>query len=334
MEKLANIYKRPLAVFFLPTPPREPPLPEDFRSLPQDQRKPFSEKTRLAIRRARRLQSLVVELAGGLDRDIIPQIGRASVSDDPEIVASRVREELGVEIRTQFSWTNRTEALDAWKKAVEKRGVFVFQIGMPQEDGVRAFSLLENKPPAIVLNLWDVINGRIFSLFHEYGHLLLNASGICNTEEIDNLSGEAKSIEEFCNHFAGAVLVPKDTLLKHELVRSKEYSTQWSDEILKELAEIFKVSQEVILRRLVIFDQADKDFYKSKREEWKPLAHRRGWGPPNPPKKCIQKNGTAFVSLVLDSHRKEKITYRDVADYLAIHAKYLPKIEQFIEGKV
>ena len=47
LEKLAKtIYKRPLAAFFLPSPPTEPAPPTDFRTLPADKELPFSSKTR------------------------------------------------------------------------------------------------------------------------------------------------------------------------------------------------------------------------------------------------------------------------------------------------
>lgn len=412
LEQLARtIYKRPLAAFFLPEPPKDLPFPKDFRSLPPDERKPFSPKTHLAIRRARRLQSLAAELAKSLNREPILKIGRATLSANPEAVANRVRKQLGVELQTQFGWANENEALNEWGKAVEKVGILVFQIGMPIEE-TRGFSLTEGEFPAIVINLRDSTNGRIFSLFHEYGHLLLNNSGICDMEHLAYLSDEAKSVEQFCNHFAGAVLVPRDTLLNHELIRLRRHPSEWSDEILKELAKTFKVSQEVILRRLVILGMATAGFYEGKRKEWKAKAkeakeeqkqkflfslrldyrqllkdravsdalrkvfennglfltseakitkkddkhwkikdgnkvfkiedtdtqlniyeQKRGGGQ-NPPKKCIRENGVPFVSLVLETYGEEKITYRDVADYLAIRLKHLPKIEQLIRGEI
>ena len=57
------------------------------------------------------------------------------------------------------------------------------------------------------------------------------------------------------------------------------------------------------------------------------------WGPA-PPRKCIQENGVPFVSLVLESYKKDKITYSDVADYLGIRLKHLPKVEQLVRGNV
>jgi Zn-dependent peptidase ImmA (M78 family)/DNA-binding XRE family transcriptional regulator len=338
IEKLAKIYKRPLGVFFLPEPPKEQPLPKDFRTIPKEWRKPFSPKTLLAIRRARRLQSLALELTKNLNLKSISEIGRVNLSGDPEVIASKIRIKLNIRIKTQlFKWKDETEALNEWTKAIEKLGVLVFQMSMPIEE-TRGFSLTEDGFSVIVINAQDTIRARIFSLIHEFGHILLNDSGICNMEEMDESSGTAKLIEKFCNHFAGAVLVPKDILLDHKLIKSIRYSNEWPDEFMKILAREFKVSQEVILRRLVILGRATRGFYKTKREEWemkiKEKKEIKRGGRSNPPKKCIRENGIPFISLVLESHKKENITYSDVADYLAIRLKHLPKIEQFIRSKI
>ena len=62
VKALARFYKRPLAAFFLPSPPQELSLPHDFRTLPDENEIPLSPKTRLAMRQARRLQSIASEL--------------------------------------------------------------------------------------------------------------------------------------------------------------------------------------------------------------------------------------------------------------------------------
>ena len=334
LRKLASVYKRPLAAFFLPEPPKEPLLPKDYRTLPQNEKKPFSPKTRLAVRRARRLQSLASELAGNLNRKLRAEIDQAILSDAPEIIAVRIREKLGITIQTQLGWKNEIRAIGEWKQALEKLGILVFHISAPLKE-TRGFSLTDQEPRTIVLNLQDTVNGRIFSLFHEYGHLLLNESGICDMGDQERLPESDKAVEKFCNHFAGAILVPKFALSSHKLVAPIRYRPEWPEEILSDLARSFKVSQEVILRRLLILGYADPDFYRKMREKWLKTAFaRKGRGGRNPPKECVQKNGAPFVSLVIESQRKEKITYSDVADYLNVRLKYLPKIEQLIEGRV
>lgn len=413
LEKLTSIYKRPLATFFLPEPPEEPPLPHDFRMLPKDGKKPFSSKTRLAIRRAWRLQSLAVELAESIGREISTKIGRANLSDDPERIASKTRDELGIDIQTQFNWRSDYHAFGEWRKIIQNTGVLVFQLSMPIEE-TRGFSLPGEVFPAIILNEKDHVRARTFTLFHEYAHLLLGSGGICDWESLNDAPEADGSVEKFCNHFAGAFLVPKDALLDHPLVRSG-VSSRWSDDHLRKIAVNFKVSNEVILRRLVTFNRASWDFYRMKYGEWKKrekeekikekakeeekkhlfsidinfkqylkegsideflinvfenndlilsndaritekddyweikdkkkiyqikdngvqldIYKLRGRGR-NIPRKCILENGIPFVSLVIDSYKREEITYNDVADFLEIRTKHIPQVEHLVEDNL
>lgn len=345
-ERLADFYQRPLAVFFLREPPPEPPLPKDFRTLPAEKRLPLSSATRLAIRRARRLQYLYGQLATGLGRRLTSQIGEAGLFNDPEAVATEIRKRLGVTIKTQLlEWKNEYSALNGWKKATENRGLLVLEMTLPLKE-TRGFSLAEDGGPVIVLNIRDSVRARIFSLFHEYAHLLLHASGICDMEDQHYASEEVKSTEKFCNHFAGAVLVPQNSLLRHSLVRPHTHSSEWSNYELIRLVRDLKVSQEVILRRLLICGLTTRDFYLRKREESRAREElirreekerrrkRREYIPIPQPMRCIKENGIPFVSLVLDAHGQERITFSDVADYLGVHLKYLPKIEKLAESRV
>ena len=65
LEKLAySLYKRPLAIFFLPTPPIEPKPEVEFRALPDADLRRLRRETVLLIRRARAQQASLVELFG------------------------------------------------------------------------------------------------------------------------------------------------------------------------------------------------------------------------------------------------------------------------------
>ena len=336
LEKLANKYKRPLAAFFLPTPPEEKPLPKDFRTISSKQNIPIIPETRLAIRRASRLQSLAKELLEDLNREPISQLG-IDKRNNPENLATNIRKTLGTDMQQQFAWRHEGEALMTWQKNLEKLGVFVFQLSMQEE--IRGFSLTIDVPPAIVLNRRDAFNGKIFSLFHEYAHILCNEGGICDMQEERWKSKDALT-EQFCNHLAGAILVPKADLLDHKLVRVSGGRDKWQDEILQVIARDFKVSCEVILRRLVLLGLASLEFYKSKHNKWKldyevkrELAkkNRKKEGfARHIPHECIRENSIPFVSLVLDAYAQKTITYNDVADYLGVRLKHLPKIETLL----
>ncbi|MBU7023810.1 MAG: ImmA/IrrE family metallo-endopeptidase, partial [Theionarchaea archaeon] len=405
INKLARVYKRPLAAFFLSEPPHEPPLPDDFRTLPERERRPLSSDTLLAIRRARRLQSLAIELARSTNYEIQVNVGKASLSDNPEEIANKTRTHIGIDVQTQFKWNRDIDAFNEWKKAIETLGVLIIQLSLPVEE-TRGFSLSDT-PPVIVINSRDHIRARIFSLFHEYGHLLLDTGGICDWENQSVQSSTDGSIEIFCNHFAGALLVPRDALLNHPMIKVEMGKSALSDECIVEIAKDFKVSREVVLRRLVTVRLADWDFYRTKYKKWKEKKDEQKAksrhlfdieldykqylkdGPPgkvvidifrknnliltddariiqkndviweirdrsrifhirdtgtyleinklkkggqNIPLKCIRENGIPFTSLVFNSYRKGKITYNDVADYLRIRTKHIPKVEQLIRG--
>ena len=250
LKELAVFYKRPLAAFFLPAPPQEVPLPADFRSLPSDSKKPFTERTLLALRRARRLQDLSRELAEGLGEAPHIEIGKVSLPDDPQALADLTRRNLGVPVEKQLDWKNESEALNEWKRAVESYGALVLELPFPIQEG-RAFCLSDHAFPAIVLNSNDSVTGRVFSLFHELCHQLLGQSGICDMTE------QGKTVEQFSNRFAGELLVPGAALLAHPLVNDHA-GHEWEDEDLQMLSRHFKVSREVILRRLLISECTTK----------------------------------------------------------------------------
>ena len=338
LKTLSKYYKRPLAVFFLPAPPEELPPPRDFRKLPAGTDSSLSSKTILAMRRARRLQSIASELDASRNFRLNYSDHILSLQDDPETVADRVRSTLGISVQEQSEWKSDTVALDRWKRALENQGILVFQLHMEIKDA-RAFSLTDGEEPIIILNKRDSARGRIFSLFHELAHILLNEGGMCNMRAEEIFQTGSRDIEIFCNHFAGALLVPKENLLDHRHVKGKTAISEWPSRTLGTISNHFYVSKEVILRRLVIFKKASKSFYRKMHEIWEEAANKDmekkggGGGGRNIAKECIDECGAPLISTVLDQHKKERITYSDVSDYLGIRLKYLPKVEQLAEAR-
>ena len=97
VKKLAEIYKRPLAVFLLAAPPDENALPPDRRTLGSHASRGFSPHALLTIRRARRVQSLAAELNEEL-RIARPFKYPKQPADNPVALASKIRTDLSVSI--------------------------------------------------------------------------------------------------------------------------------------------------------------------------------------------------------------------------------------------
>ncbi|MBI5000854.1 MAG: ImmA/IrrE family metallo-endopeptidase [Euryarchaeota archaeon] len=333
LKQMAHVYRRPLTVFFLRKPPLEPKMPRDFRLASSGIQKELSPQTRLAIRRAQRMQALAMEMTISLGGKKFPALEHVKLSDEPEMAAVTIRSKLNIDLNTQLNdWMDDKSAFEGWKNAIEKIGFYVFQIGMPEEE-ISGFSLIDDRYPVVVINKRDYVQTRkTFTLMHEFAHHLLHESGICKVDDKYAQSGHERAVEVFCNAFAGAILAPSDALRGHPVVKTyaqKCYDDAWVDRDLSRIARDFKVSKEVILRRLTGLKLASVKFYRSKRDDWakkspgKPMGGQR-----SVPKECLQENGIPYTSLVLENYRTEKITYADVADYLDVRTKYIPKVEE------
>ncbi len=92
LKTLANIFKRPLSAFFLPNPPEEPTISSSFRVLPKKEVE-ISKELRFAIRKARYYQSIANELMLNLNINPTPKIEKATLSDNPLLVAKRERKD-------------------------------------------------------------------------------------------------------------------------------------------------------------------------------------------------------------------------------------------------
>ncbi|MFH1771847.1 MAG: XRE family transcriptional regulator [Candidatus Omnitrophota bacterium] len=321
IERLSTIYKRPLSAFLLSTPPMEAPFPKDFRTRQIEEKRLLKPKTYLAIRKARRFQYSANELIKELGEETKKLTIRANPSDDPEALAEKMRTYFGVkEFPSTFT---KEDALDEWMKTLENNGVLVFQVSITMNKEIEGFSLIDGDILAIVLKRSTETSSKIFTLSHELAHLLLREGGICDLEESDI------SHEKFCNHFAGAFLVPKDKLLNHPLVKLNARTKEWTDNLLKDIAQDFKVSKEVILRRLLILGLTTREYYLQKHKEWKSKYKEPfGRGKKNEIKICLQERGKKYTSMAFEAYERKKIDTIGLADYLGVTADKISKVKE------
>lgn len=328
VRKLGEIYKRPLAVFFLQEVPKDFDAQREFRRLPGVTQQTESTEMRLALRTAlfRR------EAARELYEQLGEAVPRLEVGIDPsekaETAGARIREILGVTWETQLKWPSAHAALNGWRAAVEHLGILVFQSGEMSVEEMRGISIPHGPLPVILLNSGDAPHGRIFTLLHEFAHILLANAGY----ETSSLEGQRKPedqrLERISNRFAAAALLPRKEFL--EEVRRYPGAAEGDEEALRKLAlRRLKVSPETILRRLVELGRARAGIYRAMRRKWR----QRSWynapqGEGGPPLevRVIASAGRPFVSLVLDSYRRNAVSSSDVSDYLGMQLKYIGRL--------
>ena len=75
----------------------------DFRMQPGVSQRPYAPRLNAEIRQARLHREDALELAREIEQGIPPFANRASLDESPEIVATRVRQILGITLEKQFS---------------------------------------------------------------------------------------------------------------------------------------------------------------------------------------------------------------------------------------
>lgn len=331
IQELSKFYKRPLAVFFLSNPPHELPLPKDRRTINSETHRIISPDAILVFRRARYIQNVFAELSEDLEFNLNPPFEKFSLSQNPQKLSEQFRESLGFSFELQSREIKDPRGLfKVIREKLEDINVFTLKASFPTEDA-RAFSLTDKLPYMIIINNKDGgyfgYAPKTFSLLHEFAHIFLQEGGICNDFNYTHLQ-----IEKFCNEFAGSFLVPNNYLLN--VLKKGSITTEniKNDEGTDKLQKLFKVSKNVLLRRLLLLNVIDKSFYERKVQEWfenyRIKEKEKGFVPPvTLGRRAFNNNSRKFVDLVLHSRELGKITSDRAADYLGINMKSLAEVE-------
>ena len=217
LRRMATLFKRPLAVFYLPDPPRKFEVMRDLRRLPGTGPRQFSPALQLEIRAATERRELALDLAADLDEELPKFILKAELKDDPEVVGKRIRDALGVTDELQSHWRDadgRT-GFNAWRSRIEETGTFVFQTTAVASEEASGFAIFADFSPVISVNRKDALTRRTFSLLHEFAHLMIHVSGVSDLETDAKRPPEDQRIEVFCNQVAAAALMPKGSRCSH-----------------------------------------------------------------------------------------------------------------------
>jgi Zn-dependent peptidase ImmA (M78 family) len=260
----------------------------------------------------------------------------ARVNENPESVGARIRERLGITLAKQYRWGDTAKAFRAWRDAIEAAGVLVSVIGGAHHqieiDEMRGFAIAEQPLPMIVVNGKD--GGRIFTLLHELGHVLLGQSVIENAMEPgDVIPAPDRAMERFCNQVAAAALMPRDDLLDERLVTAKTpLRSEWSDQEIEALARRYGVSRDALLVRLVELRQITNAFYQTKRAQYarireeEPEETQTGFAPYR--YQVLGYIGRGFARLILQGYHNNQLTLSAVSGYLGIQAKHVSPVER------
>lgn len=246
LEEVSDCLKRPLAVFFLPKPPEKHDIP-DYRMLPDASA--TSPKTAIVIREAQSVQYRAGRMMAEQNLDTEPKIGKtAKLRTPPEAVARKERARLGLD-SPDMSGGNLGDFYEKLRDTIESANILVLQYSMDLGE-MRGFALSGRRPCVIVTNSRDSHHARVFTLLHEYGHVLLNKGGMCipSNDIKSNAAQSGSRVEPWCNRFAASVLMPREEFLD-ELSRLEERASD-AEQIVSKMSKKFKASSQAVAIRI------------------------------------------------------------------------------------
>ncbi len=339
LRTAARVYKRPLAIFYLPEPPLDFQPLRDYRRVPEAQLGQLSPELLAVIRRAHAIREAALELRELADEPVKPAPKLNEGTTDPERYGAAARALLGVTLAQQAAWRDPGRALNAWLDAVSGLDVLVLQAQRIPIQEMRGFSISTDRLPVAVLNGGDFPRGRIFTLLHEFAHVLLHADGVCDALPRRQARGPTDEIEIFCNQVAAAALMPLDAFRSESALQDPPADRRWSEETIGSLSEKYSTSREAVVRRLHSIGLADWDFlhekeaeyraaYKAFREEQKRKRREEEHsGGPGYYRMKVRDLGRGFIESALDAYYRRAITGSDLSEYLEIKLNGLPKLE-------
>lgn len=328
LRKLGEVYKRPLAVFFLSEPPARFDAQREFRRLPEILPGTASPELLLALRWAvfRREAAMELHRLNGEH----PYRIRAKLHPEMEAedAGGQIRKLLGISWQTQLDWTGEYPALNAWREAMENKGVLVFQTSKVPLTEMRGTCIPDPPLPVILLNPVDAPYGRVFSLLHEFAHILLHAGGHVTSRMVGERSPEEQPLEVAANAFAAAALMPEAEFGK--LAAGYPAAMKGNGEALRALSQRAGVSLEAVLRRLVTLHLAPESVYRRVRTHRTSILRRpsKTKGGPGIEVTTISRDSPGYTRLVLDAFDQRLINTNAASDYLGVKPRYFPNIRR------
>jgi len=327
LRKAAQLYRRSLGVFFLPEPPQGFDTLRDLRRHEGAAAGAWSPALHADYRRAHDQREHVLDLAEADDIEP-PALWRIeSLPDEDDDIAAAARAQLTALAPLPLPTGSATvyDHLNYWVAALEVAGVLVLATaaGKVEPAEMRGLSLFFEDVPVIMVNGADAPRGRLFTLLHEYAHLLLHTGGLCDLITDTAATTPDRALEARCNAIAATVLMPADAVLaRPEVISRRTTPNTWDYESLSTAAAPFGVSAEAFLRRLLALSRVTPAFYQARRAEFQQryddtesrIKPKGGdWY-----RNTVRDLGKGYVRLVADAHRRRVIDSLTAADYLNV----------------
>lgn len=338
---LATLYRRPLALFFLPDIPSDFLPLQDFRT--KDARA-LGTGAVFIIREIQQKQIWMSESRMDEGEEACGFVGRFTIEDSPAIVARDIVETLGI---TPGVYANGNP-LREWMDRSEDQGIFISRTGSIHSrlaidpDELQGFAITDPYAPFVFINSADWVTSQLFTLVHELAHIWIATSGISNdVERISEPKDKRHPVELFCNEVAANALMPAS------LMDALERVVFDSNRTVLRVARNMGVSPFAFLVRAlkhgcitlekhhVLRRSAETGYRAFLKMEEEKYAQRKLDGSKGGPSYYLlqlNRNGRAFTRAVIDAFREERIQPTEACRLLNTRINRFEKYEALMTG--
>lgn len=335
-QKLAKLYKRPFALFFLPDIPRDFQPLQDFR---KSGSKSLTTSSIFIIREIQQKQTWVSDVYSESQEEKLPFVGRFNINDHPQKVALDILQTLNI----NPSFYKSDNPIKEWIDAAETSGIFISRTSFIHSrlkldsEELQGFAIADPHAPFIFVNSEDWTASQLFTLVHELAHIWIAETGISN-EVATELKQKEKfhPVELFCNEVAANALMPKQMLLDFDA------SLFQSSKNIFKTAKQFGVSSFALLVRALNLNiissstyqklkkQAEIEFAEYLRREAEKKEKQKEnekAGGPNYFLLQLNRNSRLFTQTVLDAFRGGQIEPNLASNLLNVQVNKFQKLE-------
>lgn len=256
LEKVSKALGIPFGYFFLQTPPNEDLSIVEYRTIDSIALTKPSRNLIDTLHDMEQIQDWMHNYLLSIESDKLKFVGALKNETSSIDIAKYIRQLLG--IKTDWFKSTKTfdESFSLLRHAMSNAGVIVMMSGIVENnthrplqiDEFRAFALVNEYAPLIFINSNDSINGKVFSLIHEFVHICIGENSLFNDRY--STGQKVDKTEVICNAVAAEILVPIDLF-------TKEWFKEWFSESdgddtavrISSLAKAFKCGDTVIARR-------------------------------------------------------------------------------------
>lgn len=333
-EKLAKLYRRPLAVLYLPIIPKDFQTLSDFRS---DGKGDYSTALVFMMREIQEKQQWLKDAMKDTGEEPLNFVGKFMSKSNAKAIAEDIRKMLDIHTND----FGKKTPLRYWIDKAESKRIFISlssnihsRLKLDSSE-IKGFAIADQYAPFIFINSQDWDNAQLFTLVHELAHIWINASGVSNNIEINfRDKSNINPVELLCNEVAATALIPQNdvaNLLKGQIINFNAIS---------QVSKVFGVSNLTMINRLYGLNEIDFTRYEyfkteansqyqlyAKREEQKQESSD---GSPNFYILQARRNGKAFAKIVLDFYKGGYITGLEASNLLNVKINNFQKFENYV----